>query len=435
MIALAGATRAASGGMLGTALVVYVGRIGSPLAVGLLATVFSIGLMVFSPLWGAVGDALGRLRTLLLLVSVLASMTIAGFLLVRNVWSIVGLRGVYAAFAVGFAPLMLSLVGVLSGPERRGHAAGFYNSSTAAGDMAGQLLVGVLIGTLLPSRLYVLIAGISLLGTVVIVFISEPSPAPDSNRSDEVPDVAATALQRLLPNVHERRLLRETGLGWLYLGLTLRHLSVKGVASIVPIYLLTHVGVSPPVMGLLLTVGSATQIGFMPLAGRIADIGDRKLLIVGGIVVSGFYGVLMGGATVFDAGAMRVVVAGAAFVALAVGFSAMDVGTIAFIGDVVPPRREAAFVGLRSTAAGLGGVFGPTIVGVLAVGAGYSVAFVVVSLFAFVSAVLLLRFLSFPTRKTEPDLDYRMIETTTGLGRPPGILRPPDEQEEPATPD
>jgi hypothetical protein len=38
--------------MLGTALVVYVGRAGSPLAVGLLSAAFFAGMMVFSPLWG-----------------------------------------------------------------------------------------------------------------------------------------------------------------------------------------------------------------------------------------------------------------------------------------------------------------------------------------------------------------------------------------------
>lgn len=430
MVSLAGATRAACGGMLGTALVVYVGQNGSPLAVGLLATVFSLGLMIFSPLWGALGDAVGRLRTLLLIVSVLATVTIAAFLLVRDVWSIVGLRGVYAVFAVGFAPLMLSLVGILSGQERRGQAAGFYNSSTAAGDMIGQLGIGVLIGTLLPSRLYLIITGISLLGTALVVFISEPLSRVESEQNIDERGLVANAVRRLVPDERERQLLRETGLSWLYLGLVLRHLSVKGVASIVPIYLLTTIGVSPPVMGLLLTVGSATQIGFMPLAGKIADLGDRKRLIVGGVVASGCYGVLLAGAAAFSSETLRVLVTGSAFVALAAGFSAMDVGSIAFIGDAVPPRREAAFVGLRSTAAGLGGVFGPAIVGVIAVGTGVSVAFAVVSLFAFLSAGLLLRFLSVPTETTDPKLDYRMIETTTGLGRPPGMFREPQNTDE-----
>jgi MFS family permease len=112
-------------------------------------------------------------------------------------------------------------------------------------------------------------------------------------------------------------------------------------------------------------------------------------------------------------------------VALAAGFSAMDVATIALVGDAVPPRREAAFLGLRSTAAGLGGVFGPTFVGVVAGVAGYPTAFVVASLFAFAAAALLVETLSVPAGTTDPDLEYRTVETTTGIGRPPGVLRGP----------
>ncbi|WP_435073753.1 MFS transporter [Halorubrum sp. HHNYT27] len=118
VIGLAGATQAASGGMLGTALVVYVGRIGSPLAVRLLATIFFASPMIFSPLWGAVGDLLGRRRTLHLVLSVATSLVTFGFLLVDGVWGFVGLRGLWAVFAVAFAPLVLSIV--LHGSGRLG---------------------------------------------------------------------------------------------------------------------------------------------------------------------------------------------------------------------------------------------------------------------------------------------------------------------------
>ena len=78
VVGLVGAVQAASGGMLGTALVVYVGRDSSPFAVSMLATVFFVSSMIFSPLWGAVGDLFERRRTLLFGFSVATSLVTFG---------------------------------------------------------------------------------------------------------------------------------------------------------------------------------------------------------------------------------------------------------------------------------------------------------------------------------------------------------------------
>ncbi|MFB6301097.1 MAG: MFS transporter, partial [Halobacteriales archaeon] len=117
-IAMAGIARAASGGMLGTALAVYVGRDGSPLAVSMLATAFFLSTMVFAPFWGTLGDLIARRRPLLVLISIVITVFAVAFTLIDGVWGLVGLRGFYAVFAVGFSPLMLSIVGAIGGPER-----------------------------------------------------------------------------------------------------------------------------------------------------------------------------------------------------------------------------------------------------------------------------------------------------------------------------
>lgn len=417
VVGLAGLTRAASGGMLGTALVVYVGRAGSPLAVSMLATVFFLSTTVFAPLWGVLGDLTGRRKALLVAVSLCASLGTAAFLLVGTVWGWVALRGVYAVFAVGFGPLMLSLVGALGGAAHRGRSVGFFKSASALGDVGAQALVGVLLGALAPSELYLFVAAVGLLGTVVLVAVEDPAP-----QTPERPLRARTALrdlrERALPDAAERRTLRETGLSTLYVGLALRHVAVKGVGSLVPIYLVAQVGFSTVTMGLLLTLGPATQLLAQPVVGRVADAGHRKRLVVVGIAASGGYALLLAGATLPADGELRLLAAGLSFVVVAAAFAAMDMGTIAIIGDAVPASRESAFLGLRATATGVGGVVGPTLVGVVAVLVGYPAAFAAVSVFAFAAALLVRRALVEPATVSErPDV-APPVETALGIERP-----------------
>jgi MFS family permease len=86
--------------------------------------------------------------------------------------------------------------------------------------------------------------------------------------------------------------------------------------------------------------------------------------------------------------AARATVGGAALLVHALTFSALTVGTIAFIGDVAPPDRESELMGLRSTARGLGGVLGPLLVGGLATYLDYASAFVAISVLSFFAAGL-----------------------------------------------
>lgn len=410
-VGLAGATRSASGGLLATALAVYVGRDGSPLAVGLLSAAFFFSMMVFSPVWGAVGDLTGRRRGLLVLLSAATTVLALAFALAQSVWGLVGLRGVYAAFAVGFGPLMLSLVGSMAGAARRGRAAGFFSSVVAVGDVGAQAAVGPLLVALAPAELFAVVATLSLVGTLAVARLRDPRPP---NGDD--PGVAAVARRvrrQLLPTPDERRTLREEGLTWLYAALAIRHAAVKGVGSLVPIFLLTQVGVSEVVMGLLLTVGSAAQVVIMPVVGRVADRGSRKRLVVAGILVSGAYGVVLAVAALPASFALRVLVAAAGFLAIAVGFSVMDIATISLVGDAVAPDREAAFVGLRSTAAGAGGVVGPLLVGGLVVAVGYVPAFAATSLLAVVAAAVVAVTLVEPDRQTGVDREASTVEVPT----------------------
>lgn len=425
VIGVAGATRAASGGLLATALVVFVGREGSLFAVGMLATVFHLSTMLFAPLWGALGDLTGRRRELLVGVSAASTVLAFAFAAVDGVWTFVGLRGLYAVFVVGYGTLMLSLVGALGGTEHRGQALGFFKSATAAGNVAAKVLVGVFLLLLPPTHLFLLVGTLSLIATALLLQLKDPfeSPASDVDAGSLLGGVRS----RLVPDAIERARLHRTGLTWLYGGLALRHMAVKGVGSLVPIYLLTEVGASEVLMGLLLALSPATQIVLNPYVGRIVDRSSRTRVIVLGIAASGAYALVLAAASLPLGTPAKIVLAGSSFVVVAGGFAAMDVGVLAVIGDAVPATRESAFIGLRSTMSGLGGVIGPTLVGATAALAGYRTAFALMGLVGVAAALLTAWTVSEPDRPAPVPPERRSIETRPDLTRLPGAEPSPDE--------
>ena len=385
-IAASGATRFASGVLMGTAMAVYVGREGSPFAVSMVLTAYFFGLMIFSPIWGAIADVTGQRRAVLLATSLVATLAVVPLVFVRGVWAPIGLRALYAIFAAGFAPVMLAIVSERGGETGRGRSMGFFNSARAFGFAGGQLIVGALLGLLAPDDLYLTIAGVSLISTLVVLAVADPTPNPD--RSPSLSELLAEVRRRLLPAVGDRDHLRTNGLQWLYVALALRNMTVLGVSSLMPVYLTGNLGVSAFVMGALLALNHAGQVPAMYLFGRVADTAGRKPLVVFGMAASGIYAMFAAAASIPDTLGMRVAVAAIGFAILALAFSAMTTGALAFIGDVAPAKRESELMGLRSTAKGVGGVLGPPLLGAVATLTSIEVAYAVGSVLAFSAAAM-----------------------------------------------
>lgn len=386
LIGLATAARFASGMLMGTALAVYVGQVGSPFAVSLVAMAYYLGTMVLSPVWGAVADVTGRRRAVLGLTGLVATLAVLPLLVVRGVWAPIGVRLAYAVFAAGYAPVALAVVSAYGGSASRGQSVGYYNSTRAVGFAGGNLAAGVLLGLLVPEEIYLVIAGLSLVSTLAVLFVADPEPTP--GRSPTPTALAREVKHRLLPAVGEREHLRRNGLAWLYVALAVRNMTVVGITALSAPYLVQVVGVPEPVMGALLASNHGVQVVAMLLFGAVADRAGRKPLIVAGMVGSGAFALLAAAAALPSPGPGRLVVAAAAFVVLGTSFSAMTTGAVSFVGDVAPPRRTAELLGLRSTAKGVGGVVGPPLLGILATLTSYQVAFALGSLLAFAAAGL-----------------------------------------------
>ncbi|MFB6353835.1 MAG: MFS transporter [Halobacteriales archaeon] len=386
LIGVAAAARFASGMLMGTALAVYVGRAGSPFAVSLVATAYFLGMMVVAPFWGAVADITGRRRAVLGVTGLAATLAVLPLLVFDGVWGPIGIRLLYAVFAAGFGPVILSIVSARGGAAARGQSVGLFNSARAVGFGGGNLTAGILLGLLAPGELYLVIAGLSLVSTVAVVLVADPTSTPD--RTPTVSAVLGEVKRRLLPATGERDHLRTNGLAWLYVTLAVRNMTVIGIMALAPPYLVQVVGVSEPVMGGLLSLNHGVQVVAMVLLGVAADRAGRKPLIVAGMAGSGAFALLAAAATLPAPGLGRVLVAAGAFLTLGVSFSSMATGAVSFIGDVAPAERESELMGLRSTAKAVGGVVGPMVLGMAATLTSYEAAFAGGSLLAFGAALV-----------------------------------------------
>lgn len=385
-IGISGATRTATGVLVATGMAVYVGREASPFAVSAVLAAYSLGVMLFAPIWGAIADVTRRRRPVLVGTGVLATASLLLLSVIENVWLSIAAVALYAAFAAGFLPVLLAIVSEHGGPEGRGRAIGSFNSAKSLGATGGRFLAGGLLALFASASFFLVVAAGSLLATIAVALVDDPGA--DGRALPSWRALFAEVRRRLVPVGDGRAVLTTNGLHWLYLAHGLRNMTISGLLSLMPVYLIVVVGTTEAEMGLLLGLGSALQVLFMYLFGRLVDARGRKSFVVYGMIGSGAFALTAATATVPGGLLLREVVIGSGFVLRAIAVSAIFAGSYAFIGDVAPAERESELMGMLSTVKGVGGVVGPLLLGAVATVAGYETAFAGASLLAFAASAL-----------------------------------------------
>ncbi len=383
-IGFAGASRTGIGILLATGMAVYVGRDASPFAVASVLAAYSFGIMMFSPVWGAIADITRRRRSVLIGTGLLATLALIALAVVQDHWVAIGLVAVYAAFAAGFLPVLLTIVSEHGGATNRGRAIGHFNSAKSLGATAARFLVGVMVAALAATHFFVLLAVGSLVATLAVTFVADPTA--DGRALPSLRTLGSEVRRRLVPIGDGRTALTANGLHWLYLAHGFRNMTISGLLSLLPVYLIVVVGTSEAEMGILLGLGSALQILFMYGFGRVVDARGRKSFIVYGMVGSAAFALVIASASLPGSLVVRELVVGTGFVVRAVAVSAIFAGSYAFIGDVAPVERESELMGMLSTVKAVGGVIGPLLLGAVATLWSYELAFAGASLFALAAA-------------------------------------------------
>lgn len=395
IVVSAGTLQAMSSVALGTTLAVLMGRRATPFAVSMVFTVNFLAMMVFAPVWGAVADATGRHRDVLVATGGLAAVSLLPLLFVGGVWVPIGSRGLFAVFAAGFVPVLLAIISERSEQGERGRSLGLYNGVRSGGIAVAQVLAGAMLAWLAPAGMFGVL--VALLGAAVVLAAFVEPPASATRSRPTRAEVAAGVRERLFPAPENREHLRRNGLPWLYAGTTLRSTAFIGVYSLMAAYLTAQLGVAETLMGLILALNPASRSVFMYVAGSASDVVGRKPLIVAGMVAVGLFALIAAGSALPAVAGVRLFVIGAAFVVVAAGLSMAGASEVAFIGDVADEENASALMGLRVTFQTVGATAGSVLLGAVATLTSYEAAFATSSLFAFVGAVVV------AARVVEPD--------------------------------
>ena len=107
---------------------------------GLVAGAAPLTAAFASPLWGAVGDRVGR-KLMVVRAMVAIAVFVGSMGLVQGPWQLLGLRLLQGLFS-GFIPPSITLVSVGAPEERQGRVAGTLQAALAIGQVVGPLLGG-----------------------------------------------------------------------------------------------------------------------------------------------------------------------------------------------------------------------------------------------------------------------------------------------------
>ena len=336
-----------------------------------IVTLAGIGLaMVVQPVAGALSDALGRRRPLLL-----AGLVIA----------LVGLALMGAGAGAGIAVVLIGYLAALVPDEVpaswRGRAAGL----KGAMDVGGAFVAFALLAALLASRALwpsVVIIGLALALTLAPALLGQSRPA------------AGRRGMTLNPSILWRGLAEQPAFARLLVARFCFLLGIYAVGRFLALFMSQRLGLDADATAaqagaVLALLALGTALGSIP-AGWAADrFGRRPLMVAGALVAAAGIGLLP-----LASSTMQIALLGSL---LAIGTASFGAGSWAVATDLVPANEAARQMGLANYAtagaAAMAGFFGPVVDAGerLAPGIGYPALMIGAALAAAVGGLVALR--------------------------------------------
>jgi len=123
--------------------------------------------LIFTPIWGILGDRYGR-KTMVVRALFGLGLSQAFVGLSQTVWQLFAFRVVQGAIS-GFIPAALALVSTNTPKERTGYALGILQSSSAAGMVLGPFVGGVLADLVGYRAIFFITASLCIAGALVVI--------------------------------------------------------------------------------------------------------------------------------------------------------------------------------------------------------------------------------------------------------------------------
>jgi EmrB/QacA subfamily drug resistance transporter len=378
--------------MLATALPVIAGDLGRITDVSWVVAAYVVAAAAATPLWGKLGDRLGRKRMLeLALASFVAASALCGA--AQTIAELILLRLVQGVAAGGLMALAMATVGDLVAPRERGRYQGYIAATFAIATVVGPLLGGALVEGAgwrwvfyvnLPVGVFAL-AGLRLrlpapaveppqhpldaLGALLLAGATSTLMLACIQEATRVPLLAATAVLSAALVVQERRaadpivplrLLRTRTVAVVSTALFLATASLFAITVFVPLFLQTTTGATPTEAGLLLVPAMLGITVSTTLSGRwIARTGRYKRFPTAGLALMT---TALAGLAALSSDPSRTAT-GAGLVVFGLGFGMVTQVLVTAIQNTVE-RRD---LGVATATAGffraLGGAVGAAVLG------------------------------------------------------------------------
>jgi MFS family permease len=315
---------------------------------GILAFVFTLGMLFFEMIWGILSDRFGKSRFiaggLLVSAAVILTYTLPFFLPLFLILQV--LRG---TFSVMSTPPTRTLISELSSPKNLAVALGLWFSATRLGMTVGSVLFsyvaqesGYALAFLTCSILLCIIGFVALL-----VLRREELPADTrSGAMDELKSQKTSARQAL------REILKVNSVHFIFFCAVIGFLQMSMIRTIVPIFASKILGATTFLVGLNQAEFTGFCVVFFPLAGLLAGrIGKKTAAAIG-------FAFLFFSAVAFSmtADLFQLFIS---TILSSLGFSLVAPSLLALLVSSVPRRIIGASVGIYGSIENLGITIAP----------------------------------------------------------------------------
>jgi MFS family permease len=303
-------------------------------------------------------------------------------------WLVVlrGAGGIGSAFFLG--GLTAHIIGTVS-PAERGRAMSVFQAVIGIGLLVGPLVGGLIAawqGLRAPLFFY---GAICLASAPVAVRVMGGARVPSSALADPPALADAPVVEGQLPAptipawTRLRPLFGDSAYRAALIGSAAGFYVSGGLSTLLPGFWVDSLHRSRGSVGLPFTVLALASLVVVWHAGSLSDRRGRKFALVPALAGTGLFAAVIGG--VSSAGALLVLIA---LLGVASGYARP--GPTSIVADVASPEQRAVAIAGYRTAADIGALVGPIVVGVIAQYFHYGPAFIAVGAVAIVASVVTL---------------------------------------------
>lgn len=371
---------------------------------GLMTMAFALSQFLMAPFMGSLADRFGRKPGILLALFSFAVINL-GFLAARNTATFILLRAAEGALTAGLFPAAMGIVADVSPEDQRGRWAGLLMGGYGAGFVFGPALGGFLYdnwGFAMPFIVSAIMAALALLAAVIVVpetrgrEVRHREMLLDRRGSQTAPAARKTwweSLPRPL-NVFGTLLLIDFALVF----------SFAFVEPEMIFYFYDELNWSTVDFGIVVGFyGGAFVLGQL-LLGSLSDRFARKpVILLGQLLNAMFYIGLVFIRSVYLLSAVALV--------SGLGEALVSPALSAFYVDISEKQYRSRILGIKESAAALGGVLGPLLVAIIAAFTDTRTVFSV-SVAVIIFTILLTALVLKPARKPSKEIDGMDWEVT-----------------------